>query len=657
MPRRLRMPANSDISRARDLREKIDRHNFRYYVLDEPILSDIEFDRLLRELEALEKRHPELVTPDSPTQRVGGLPGSTFNEVQHLLPMLSLANALDESEFLEFDRRSREKLGCETVEYVAETKLDGLAISLVYESGALVRAATRGDGTTGEDVTANVCTIDAIPLRLKCNDPPSVLEVRGEIFITKADFEALNKAQTSRGLKTFVNPRNSAAGSLRQLDPKITASRPLSIYCYAVGHSEEFDLPASHFDVLTYLQEIGMPISLESEVVEGLDQCIDYYRRLSSRRDRFDYEIDGVVYKVNNLAEQQTLGRVAKAPRWAIAYKFPPEEATTVVLAIDIQLGRTGRLTPVARLDPVFVGGVTITNATLHNEDEIKRKDVRVGDIVVIRRAGDVIPEVVRVVKAKRPRNSVEFSMPVSVPEQELTRRILAIIHFSSRRAMDIDGLGTKVIEQLCRSGAVSDPADLYTLTLPQLVSLDRLAEKSAENILLALERSRGTTLPRFLFALGISEIGETTAASVAQALGSIEAIEGATLDRLQEITDVGPVASASLREFFDNAENMEMIGRLVESGVQWPKIEGREATYSTLSGRRLVLTGTFTSMTRDQARQALIDRGAKISSSISKKTDAVIVGADPGSKAEKAAALGIEIMDEAGLAELLARE
>lgn len=651
------MPANSDISRARDLREEIDRHNFRYYVLDDPIISDPEFDHLLRELEDLEKNHPELITSDSPTQRVGGVPGSTFEEVQHLLPMLSLANALDESEFLEFDRRSREKLGHESIQYVAETKLDGLAISLVYERGALVRAATRGDGTTGEDVTANVCTIDAIPLRLKCIDPPSVLEVRGEIFITKADFDALNKEQTSRGLKTFVNPRNSAAGSLRQLDPKITASRPLSIYCYTVGHFEEFNLPASHFDVLAYLKEIGMPISPESELVEGIEQCIDYYRQLSSRRDRLDYEIDGVVYKVNKLADQQILGQVAKAPRWAIAYKFPSEEATTVVLAIDVQLGRTGQLTPVARLEPVFVGGVTITNATLHNEDEIKRKDVRVGDTVVVRRAGDVIPEVVRVVIAKRPKDSVEFSMPASVPEQDLTQRILAIIHFSSRRAMDIDGLGNKIIEQLCRSGSVSDPADLYTLTLPELVALDRLAEKSAENILLALGKSKETTLPRFLFALGIPEIGETTAASVAQALGSIEAIEGASLEGLQEISDVGPVASASLRAFFDNTENLEMIKRLVKSGVHWPKIEMTTATDSPLNGRRLVLTGTFTSMTRDQVRQVLIDRGAKVTSSVSKNTDAVIAGADPGSKVEKAAALGIEIIDEAGLVKLLAAE
>ncbi len=648
------MPTEQDVTRIRELREEIERHNFRYYVLDAPTALDHEFDELLRELEDLEAKYPELVTPDSPTQHVGGKPSTTFNEIKHLVPMLSLSNALNESEFLDFDRRSREKLNSDAIEYVAETKLDGLAISLVYERGVLVRAATRGDGTTGEDVTLNVLTIESIPLHLNCLDPPVVLEVRGEIFITKADFDRLNKEQADRGEKLFINPRNSAAGSLRQLDPKITAARPLSIYCYTVGYVEGLELPATHCEVLEYLKEIGMPVSTETQLVKGVDECFDYYRQLGERRDKLDYEIDGAVYKVNKLQDQQTLGQVAKAPRWAIAYKFPPEEATTTINAIDVQLGRTGQLTPVARLDPVFVGGVTITNATLHNEDELKRKDVRVGDTVVVRRAGDVIPEVVRVVIDKRPKNSVPFTMPISVPEQELVQRTLALIHFASRRAMDIDGLGNKIIEQLCRANLVRDASDLYTVSLASLVSLDRLAEKSAENLLASLERSKQTTLARFLFALGIREIGETTAASVANTLGSLDAIAAASVDELLAIPDVGPVASASIREFFDEQENLEMIRRLMDCGVRWPAVEVAAPSESMLSGKRIVLTGTLASMTRDEARQALIKLGAKVSASVSRNTDIVIVGADAGSKADKAAALGIEMIDESGLLGLL---
>ena len=648
------MPTEQAVSRIRELREEIERHNFRYYVLDAPTALDHEFDELMRELETIEAKYPDLVTPESSTQRVGGKPSTAFDEIKHLVPMLSLSNALNETELLEFDRRSREKLDRESIEYVAETKLDGLAISLVYERGVLSRAATRGDGTTGEDVTLNVCTIESIPLRLNCTDPPAILEVRGEIFIKKADFERLNEEQTSRGEKLFINPRNSAAGSLRQLDPKITAARPLSIYCYTVGHVEGFELPSTHSEVLSYLKEIDMPVSAETELVEGLDECLSYYRRLADRRDKLNYEIDGAVYKVNKLGDQQTLGQVAKAPRWAVAYKFPPEEATTVVNAIDVQLGRTGQLTPVARLDSVFVGGVTITNATLHNDDEIKRKDVRVGDTVVVRRAGDVIPEVVRVVIEKRPKDSIPFSMPSTVPEQEELQRALAVIHFASRRAMDIDGLGNKIIEQLCRGELVRDPSDLYTLSVASLIALDRFAEKSAKNLLASLERSKQTTLGRFLFALGIPEIGETTAANTANALGSIDAIIEATIEQLLEISEVGPVASASIREFFDEQENLEMIRRLVDCDVRWPEIEIATPSDSALNGRRVVLTGTLASMTRDEARQALIDRGAKVTGSVSRNTDIVIVGTDAGSKADKAAALGIEIMDEAGLLDLL---
>ena len=649
------MPTDREVERIRALREEIERHNFRYYVLDEPLVLDHEFDGLMRELEVLEAQYPSLVTSGSPTQRVGGRPSATFDEVKHLMPMLSLSNALNETEFLDFDRRMREKLDRDSIEYAAETKLDGLAISLVYERGVLVRAATRGDGTTGEDVTLNVCTINTIPLRLHCVDPPSILEVRGEIFITKADFEALNETQAKRGDKCFVNPRNSAAGSLRQLDPKITATRPLSIYCYTVGYVEDVVLPSTHLEVLRYLQEIGMPVSAETELAEGIDECVSYYRRLGERREQLDYEIDGAVYKVNDLAAQSALGQVAKAPRWAAAYKFPPEEATTVVCSIDVQVGRTGQLTPVARLEPVFVGGVTITNATLHNEDEIRRKDVRVGDTVVVRRAGDVIPAVVRVIFEKRPTDSVVFSMPSSVPEQETEQLSLAIIHFASRRAMDIDGLGNKIIEQLCRGGLIRDPSGLYALSLESIVELDRLAEKSAENLLSSIERSKQTTLARFLFALGIREIGETTAANVANAFGSIEAIAQASIELLLTVPDVGPVASASLREYFDDQQKIEMIDRLIDHGISWPEIPVIAPSDSLLSGKRVVLTGTLVSMTRDEAREALIAQGAKVIASVSRNTDYVIVGSDAGSKADKAAALGIDTIDEAQLLGLLA--
>ncbi len=644
------MPAK----RIRELREEIERHNFRYYVLDDPAVSDAEFDVLMRELETLERKHPDEVTQGSPTQRVGGERSSVFTEVAHLLPMLSLANAFDEKEFLEFDRRVREKLDRDEIEYVAETKLDGLAISLVYEHGALIRAATRGDGNTGEDVTRNVCTIDAIPFRLDCDDSPPMLEIRGEIFIAKADFEALNRAQRVKGAKMFANPRNAAAGSLRQLDPKITAARPLSICCYGIGFVEGVSPATTHFGVLRYLAGVGVPVSPETKVVGGMDECFDYYRRLSERRRDLTYEIDGAVFKVNDLSDQELLGTVAKAPRWSIAYKFPPEEATTVVTAIDVQVGRTGQLTPVARLDPVFVGGATITNATLHNEDEISRKDVRVGDTVVVRRAGDVIPEVVRVIAALRPDDSVAFSMPDAVPEQALAQRIQSVIHFASRKAMDIEGLGGKVIEQLCREGLVEDPGDLYGLTLEQLQSLDRLAEKSAKNLLAALERSKRTTLSRFLYALGIREVGETTAANLAAALRTIEAIQSTDIETLLEISDVGPVVAASVRDFFDCGENLNMIRRLVDNGVGWSEFEEPAENDTAFRGRTIVLTGTLLSMTRDEARQKLRDRGAKVTNSVSSSTDLVVVGSDAGGKAEKAKVLGVEMIEEKQLVEML---
>ncbi|MFT4581790.1 MAG: DNA ligase (NAD+) [Gammaproteobacteria bacterium] len=640
--------------RVRELRELLERHNFRYYVLDDPSILDSEFDALLRELAALESQYPELHNEQSPTQKVGGTASSTFDEVVHLQPMMSLANALNEAEFLDFDRRAREKLERDNLEYVAETKLDGLAISLVYEGGRLARAATRGDGRTGEDVTSNVRTIEEIPLQLLGHKPPLIIEIRGEIFIGKEDFSALNEAQLAGGGKVFANPRNAAAGSLRQLDPKITATRPLSIYCYTVGHVEEANLPESHFELLDYLKESGMPVSPESVLCADVAACTRYHADLARRRAKLDYEIDGAVFKVNNFVDQNNLGQVAKAPRWAVAYKFPPEEATTVVNAIDVQVGRTGQLTPVARLEPVFVGGVTITNATLHNEDEIRRKDVRVGDTVVVRRAGDVIPEVVRVIESLRPADSTQFVMPKEVPRQALQQRALAIIHFASRRAMDIDGLGNKVIEQLCSAEVVNDPGDLYALTAEQIQSLERQAEKSAENIVAAIRASRETTLARFLFALGIREVGETTAANIATAYGSIDAIRDASVDDLLQTQDVGPVVAASIKEYFEQDANNAMIQRLIESGVQWPAIEVPSIVDSVFNGKTIVLTGTLSSMSRDVARKVLVERGAKVSGSVSRKTDFVVAGEDSGSKADKANALGVEIIDEASFIELL---
>ncbi len=642
------MSAETDIARLRELREALTRHNFRYYVLDDPILPDAEFDRLMRELEDLESRYPAYRSAESPTQKVGAQPSTTFSAVTHLEPMRSLANALDEEEFTEFDRRIRTRLEREPIEYVAETKLDGLAINLIYEHGSLVRAATRGDGTTGEDVTANVCTIDRIPLHLALSTPPAVLEIRGEIFFMSADFVRLNREQEKLGAKLFVNPRNAAAGSLRQLDPKVTAARPLSIYCYGIGHAEGLTLPASQAGILDYLREAGLPVSPETEIVTGLEACLDYYRRLDERRASLGYEIDGSVFKVNDLADQRRLGHVAKSPRWAIAYKFPPEEATTRILDIDVQVGRTGQLTPVARLEPVVVGGVTVTNATLHNEDEIRRKDVRVGDTVVVRRAGDVIPAVVRVILEARPDDSVEFVMPDSVPEQALTQRVQALIHFASRRAMDIDGLGSKIIEQLCRTGLVETPPDLYGLTRETVVGLDRMAEKSAANLIEAIARSKRTTLPRFLYALGIREVGETTAASLAAALGTLEAIAGADEQTLQAIPDVGPVVARSVGDYFADEDNRRVVERLIDAGVEWPVITPPVAVESRFSGQTVVLTGTLETMTRDEARQALLAHGAKVTGSVSKKTDLVVVGADAGSKAEKAERLGIEMIDEA---------
>lgn len=662
--------------RVAELREAINFHNRQYYVYDDPQIPDAEYDRLMRELQGLEAEHPELVTPDSPTQRVGDQPLSGFAEITHRLPMLSLDNAFGEDEMADFDRRVRERLGLgaeSLVRYVAEPKLDGLAISLRYENGLLVSGATRGDGAVGEDVTSNVRTIPSIPLRLLGADYPRVLEVRGEIFMPHAGFEAYNRQAAQTGEKPFINPRNAAAGSLRQLDPKITAKRPLSFYCYGFGEIEPGPLAATHSQGIARLRDWGLPVSPELAVVAGVAGCIDYYRRLGARRDGLEYDIDGVVYKVDDLELQQRLGFVSRAPRWAVAYKFPAQEELTQVEAVEFQVGRTGAVTPVARLKPVFVGGVTVSNATLHNMDEIERKDVRVGDTVIVRRAGDVIPEIVQVVLERRQEGSQPVSLPshcpvcgadVIRPEGEAVARCSgglycpaqrkeALKHFASRKAMDIEGLGDKLVDQLVDQGLVHDPSDLYKLTLEQLSGLERMAEKSAQNLLDALEKSKQTSLPRFLYALGIREVGEATAHSLSQQFGDLEPIEQADQERLQETPDVGPIVASHIVAFFHQSHNLEVIQRLRDSGLFWPKVERREVQQLPLAGKTFVITGTL-SRPRDEIKAELIALGAKVAGSVSKKTDYVVAGEAAGSKLDKASELGIEVLDEAGLKNLL---
>lgn len=660
--------------RVEELREQISYHNYRYYVLDAPEIPDAEYDRLLRELEELERRHPELITPDSPTQRVGAEPLKEFASVAHEVPMLSLSNAFTEEELAAFDRRARERLGVDEVEYEAEPKLDGLAVSLLYEQGALVRAATRGDGTTGEDVTQNVRTVESVPLRLLVKRPPRLLEVRGEVFMTHEGFSRLNETQRDRGEKTFVNPRNAAAGSLRQLDPRITASRPLAFYCYGVARLDGAALPDTQYDALQMVQAWGLPVSPEAEVVRGHDGCLAFYAEMLAQRNALPYDVDGVVYKVNRLEYQQRLGSVARAPRWALAHKFPAEEEMTTLEAIDVQVGRTGALTPVARLKPVYVGGVTVTNATLHNQDEIERKDVRIGDTVVVRRAGDVIPEVVSVVGSRRRKGARRFRMPRRCPEcgSEVVRaegeavarctgglfcpaqRKQAILHFASRRAMDIDGLGDKLVEQLVDLELVRNPAGLYGLTEQQLAGLERMGAKSAANLVSALEKSKETTLSRFLYALGIREVGEATAQALAAHFGSLEAIMGADEERLQTVPDVGPVVAAHIAGFFRQPHNREIIGKLQRAGVHWPTAAGRVAKERPLEGVTIVLTGTLRQMTRDEAKERLMAQGAKVTGSVSRNTTYVVAGDNPGSKLDKARALGVETLDEDGLMALI---
>jgi DNA ligase (NAD+) len=660
--------------RATELRAQIAAHDYRYYVLSDPAVPDAEYDRLMRELRALEAEHPELVSPDSPTQRVSGAVAAEFGTVQHAVPMLSLENAFADEDIFNFDRRARERLGIETpIEYSAEPKLDGLAISVLYIDGIYQRAATRGDGITGEDVSANVRTIRSVPARLR-GKPPKVLEVRGEVFMPYEGFRQVNREAEARGDKLYVNPRNLAAGSLRQLDPKVTAARPLDLFFYAVGQVEGDGIPRLHTDMGAQLREWGLRTCPEAKLVAGAEGCLEYYRAIGAARPKLPYQIDGVVYKVNDRAQQEALGFVSRAPRWAVAHKFPADEELTTVQDVEFQVGRTGALTPVARLAPVFVGGVTVSNATLHNMDEVLRKDVRIGDTVVVRRAGDVIPEVARVLLDRRPSDAREIELPRVCPvcgspvarvEDEAVARCTGgrtvcaaqrkewLKHFAGRRAMDIEGLGDKLIEQLVDRGDVHTPADLYSLEAPGLATLERMGERSAAKVVTAIDVSRKTTLPRVLFALGISEVGESTALALAEQFGSIEALMSASEAEIQQTPDVGPVVARELVQFFATPANRELVSVLRARGVSWPDMPRRAADLS-LAGLTFVLTGTLANTKRDVAEDALRSLGAKVSGSVSKKTSYVVAGADAGSKLAKAQELGVAVLDESALAQIL---
>ncbi|NND90454.1 MAG: NAD-dependent DNA ligase LigA [Granulosicoccus sp.] len=661
--------------RAAELHDLLHEHSHRYYVLDDPSVSDAEYDSLFRELQVLESEHPELLTPDSPTQRVGAAPQEGFGTVRHAAPMLSLANAFSQEELGEFDRRVRERLERDDapVCYVAEPKIDGLAISLRYENGVFVQGATRGDGQSGENVTDNLRTIDMIPLRLRTDDPPAVFEARGEVFMSHQAFRALNESMSAAGKAAFVNPRNAAAGSLRQLDSRKTAQRRLSINLYGLGELQGMEIPATQMQVLQMLQEVGFPVNREIRLCEGIDACFAFYEAILQRRATLGYDIDGVVFKVDSLAEQRELGFVSRAPRWAIAQKFPAEEATTTIDSVEFQVGRTGALTPVARLAPVFVGGVTVSNATLHNMDEIGRKDIRIGDTVVVRRAGDVIPEVARVILDKRRRGARRIKLPRTCPvcgspvinaDDEVKARCTgglqcaaqrreAIKHFASRRAMDIDGLGDKLVEQLADAGLIETVADLYTLEAAQLQSLPRMGEKSASNLIDAIDASRETTLARFIFALGIRDIGESGAALLAAQFGSLDALMQADEAELTSIDDIGPIAASSIRAFFANPDNRAVVDALLASGIRFPTTDSVH-TVSSLAGNTYVLTGTLAAFSRDEAKQRLQRRGAKVSGSVSGKTTAVFAGESPGSKVTRAESLGVPVLDEAALLELI---
>ena len=661
--------------RVDSLRATLEDHNYYYYVQDDPRIPDAEYDRLFRELQKLEAEHPELATEDSPTRRVGSSVETSFEEVTHRLPMLSLDNAFSEDELRDFDRRVRDRLGEDgAIEYVCEPKLDGLAVSLHYENGTLTRAATRGDGYTGEDITANIRTIPSVPLKLRGSGYPDLVEVRGEVYMPRAGFEKLNERLAEQGEKTFVNPRNAAAGSLRQKKSTVTARRPLELCAYSMAVTDESVLPETHWDSLQLVRDWGFRINPEMRKAEGVEACLDAYNELMAKRDSLPYEIDGIVFKVNRLDLQQELGFVSRAPRWAIAHKFPAQEELTIIEDVEFQVGRTGAVTPVARLKPVFVGGVTVSNATLHNMDEIRRLDVHIGDTVFIRRAGDVIPQVVKVVPEKRPAMAPMVEMPEHCPvcgsdivqiEGEAVARCSgglycpaqrkeAIRHYASRKAMDIEGLGDRLIEMLVDEGMVSTVADLYRLTKFQIASLERMGDKSAANLTAAIDRSREPVLWRFLYALGIREVGEATAKGLAAHFGTLEAISEADEESLQTVPDVGPIVAGHIRSFFDQPHNQETLAALKEAGVTWQEEHVLSVDEQPLSGQTWVLTGTLSGMTRDQAKEKLEQLGAKVAGSVSKKTACVVAGEAAGSKLAKAEQLGVPVLDEAGLADLL---
>lgn len=649
------------------LRQKINEHNYRYYVLDDPTISDAEYDQFFLQLKKLESQHPDLITSDSPTQRVGEKPLKEFAEVTHKIPMLSLENAFTDEDVMAFDKRVHERLNStEVIEYTCEPKFDGLAVSLLYENGLLVKAATRGDGSTGEDITENIRTIKMIPLHLRGDDFPKHLEVRGEVFMSKAGFLALNEQAQKKGEKIFVNPRNAAAGSLRQLDPRITASRPLEFSSYGVGIFEGKSLPATLAEILHELNKWGIRTSPEMKVVTGVEACLQYQEKLLKKRENLPYEIDGVVYKVNELELQKKLGFVSRAPRWAIAHKFPAQEVNTLLEDVEFQVGRTGALTPVARLKPVFVSGVTISNATLHNMDEVHRKDIQIGDTVIVRRAGDVIPEVVGIIKSARPAHAKKIHLPKHCPvchslveqiEGEAIARCTgglfcpaqrkeAIRHYAHRRAMDIEGLGDKLVEQLVDLGKVKNLADIYSLSLDELANLERMGEKSAQNILDALDKSKKTTFARFLYALGIREVGEATAKQLAMHFGDLISLMNAGEEELQTIQDIGPVVAKHIVNFFAEKHNRDVIDKLLQAGIHWEKIQ-KTGKNLPLLGKTFVLTGTLSGMSRDEAKEKLENLGAKVAGSVSSKTHYVVAGEEAGSKLTKAKELGVSVLNE----------
>ena len=675
------MSKEAAIQEIQVLRKDLGDHNFSYYILADPIIPDVEYDRLMLRLKTLESLHPELVTSDSPTQRVGISPIGEFKEVSHLSPMLSLDNVFNDDELISFDQRLKDRLGPQAgkhkdIEYVAEPKLDGVAVNLRYESGSLVLASTRGDGNRGEDVTHNVRTISSIPLRLYGENLPSLIEVRGEVFMPKSGFLSYNQRALVRGEKLFMNPRNAAAGSLRQLDSRVTAARPLDVFFYSIGEFNGEHNPSSHLEVLEMLHGYGLKVCPDWKLISGVESCLRYYSYLQTKRNNLPYEIDGIVYKANRLEYQGLLGSSSRAPRWAVAHKFPAQEEFTVIEDVEFQVGRTGSITPVARLRKVFVGGVNVSSATLHNMDELLRKDVRVGDTVIVRRAGDVIPEVVKVAKEFRSANSQPVELPTQCPvcqsdigheEGEVVVRCMGgflcsaqrkegIRHFASRQALDIKGLGVKVIDQLVDSQLINDPSDLYELTLEQLSDLERMGGKSAANLIESLEKSKSTTFARFLYALGIREVGEVTASALTEHFRSLEELISADENALLEISDVGVVVAKNVKKFFNDIKNQTIVARLIGIGINWPDYDNAVGKGTLLEGQTVVITGSLTSMTRNEAKEILRVMGAKVTSSVSKSTNLVIAGDAPGSKVDKARSLGIKIYDESAWLKLLNR-